>query len=95
MEHPQNAVNGFNGTGIYPLSLVNMQRRLRAFKSGGAKGTTGQVAGLKRKTEIQEDVRSNILLLPPAPQTPRKKPRVTVDIVGRLVTKEVAAFVDV
>ncbi|OWZ15291.1 hypothetical protein PHMEG_00011098 [Phytophthora megakarya] len=84
-----NAVNGFRTTGLYPPSLVNMQGRLRLFASGGARGNLGKAEWLKRKKrEIQSEVRSSILLLPPAPGSKGKRRRVTVDFEGRLITKE-------
>ncbi|KAG1682411.1 hypothetical protein DVH05_021012 [Phytophthora capsici] len=88
MRNPINAVNGFRTTGIYPPSLPSMQARLRLFASGGARGDTGRAVWLKRKAEIQEEIRSSVLQLPPAPYTKGKRARRTVDFVGRLITKE-------
>ncbi|OWZ07637.1 hypothetical protein PHMEG_00019945 [Phytophthora megakarya] len=85
---PSNAVNGFRTTGLYPPSLLNMQGRLRLFASDGARGNLGKAEWLKRKREIQSEVRSSILLLPLAPGSKGKRRRVTVDFERRLNTKE-------
>ncbi|KAG3067707.1 hypothetical protein PI125_g23588 [Phytophthora idaei] len=86
IERPDNAINGFKPTGLFPPSMVHMTKRLAVYSSGGAKGTIGTGAWLKRQCEVaQLEARDELLTLPPAPG---KKARLTVDIVGELVANE-------
>ncbi|RLN44862.1 hypothetical protein BBJ28_00021430 [Nothophytophthora sp. Chile5] len=72
MERPFNAIRGFQGTGVWPLSLVQMHRRLLLYRSGGVKGGIGTAEWLKRREEVQAAVRDNILTLPPPPPPPHR-----------------------
>ena len=91
MDRPQSSINGFRETGLFPLSLPVMMHRLGIFTSGGVKGNAGLAGWLKHR---QEHARNEILTLPPVAEHgggQRRRQRVTVDICGRLVTKEMLA----
>lgn len=77
MEH---MAKGFNTTGLFPLSLVAMRRRLGLFKGNGAAQTIAK--WLKYKKEVLE----NVLVLP-CPQVTTSK-RKGVDVGDRILTKE-------
>ncbi|RLN51363.1 hypothetical protein BBJ28_00023216 [Nothophytophthora sp. Chile5] len=88
MARPENIVSGFRGTGLFPPYLVNIERRMGVYSNGGAKRELGNAEWLKRKHEMTTEVRDGILTLPVAASEKGKKPRLTVDISGRLITKE-------
>jgi hypothetical protein len=77
-------VSGFSQTGVYPLSYPQLQRRLKNFMSGGIKKKVGTENWLMHKKVVQNE----ILVLPAIPN-PKKKKRKTVDVSGRLLTKDV------
>jgi hypothetical protein len=78
-QRPSNIVSGFRATGIYPVSLVNMRQRLRLFQEGGTKTDMTSPIWLK----VRDQVRTDVLSLPPAP---KEKKRKTVDVKKRLLT---------
>ncbi|KAG3161178.1 hypothetical protein PC128_g20844 [Phytophthora cactorum] len=88
IERPQNAVSGFSGVGLYPPNSEKLIKRLKHYASGGVKGDVGTAGWLKRRIVIQAEARVEVLTLPPEPQRTPKRQRATVDIAGRLVTKE-------
>lgn len=88
IKSPVSAVNGFATTGLYPPNLLQMKKRLQLSSSGGVCGEIGTAAWLKRK---QVEVREEVLTLPPDPSNGSKrakKKRLTLDIAGRHVTRE-------
>lgn len=88
IDKPNSAVSGFAATGIYPPNLCQMKSRLKLSTSGGVRGVLGTAAWLKRR---QEEIREEVLTLPPdsvSTGKPARKKRLTVEIAGRLVTKE-------
>lgn len=91
IEHSNNAVEGFRGTGLYPLSLVQLHKRLGEYQAGGVKGDFGNASWLVRRPNVVATVQNAILTLPPEPARKQKKRRTTIDIAGRLVTKEMLA----
>ncbi|KAG3113295.1 hypothetical protein PI124_g5066 [Phytophthora idaei] len=87
IDRPDNAVNGFKATGLFPPTLANMTRHLTVYSNGGAQGTIGQEAWLKRKqAEVQTEARTEIPAFPFTAGVARKKARLTVDIDGELVS---------
>ncbi|KAG4061655.1 hypothetical protein PC123_g3478 [Phytophthora cactorum] len=85
---PTSAVNGFRECAIWPLSLVELRARLALYKSGGVKGDISTAAWLTHRDAVIDEVRKEILLLPPFDITGKKRKRTTVDVAGRLVTRE-------
>ncbi|KAG6623433.1 uncharacterized protein IUM83_06371 [Phytophthora cinnamomi] len=88
MDKPSSAVNGFRECGIWPLSMVQLKACLALYKGGGVKGKIGTADWLKHREAVIDEVRTEILLLPPVPVTGKKRKRSTVDVAGRFVTKE-------
>lgn len=80
----KNCVAGFRTAGLFPLSLPNMTRRLHLFKSGGAKRSDGKAKWLVHKEAVEREV----LTLPAQQQVDSTKKRKTVDVAGRLLTRE-------
>nr|CCA18230.1 hypothetical protein ALNC14_043730 [Albugo laibachii Nc14] len=80
----RNIKNGFAATGLFPPSIDMMVRRLGKF-TGCAK--RGDRLGLEVWLQIREEVRTEKLLLPPKRQKTQRN-RKTVDVGGRLLTKE-------
>jgi hypothetical protein len=81
-------VNGFATTGVFPPNLLQLKKRLKLLSSGGVRGDVGTAAWLKRK---QSEVRNEVLMLPPGPAACAKrgkKERLTLDIAGKHVTRE-------
>jgi hypothetical protein len=76
-----NCVAGFRASGLFPPNLVNMTGRFQLFRDGGVKYER-KIEWLKSK----EEIRAEVLTLPPPTQ--KKKRRTTVDVGGRLLTKE-------
>ncbi|POM69666.1 Hypothetical protein PHPALM_14039 [Phytophthora palmivora] len=68
--------------------MVQLKARLVLYKGGGVKGKIGTADWLKHRETVIDEVRTEILLLPPVPVTGKKRMRSTVDVAGRLVTKE-------
>ncbi|KAG2860968.1 hypothetical protein PC129_g10273 [Phytophthora cactorum] len=85
---PTSAVNGFRECAIWPLSLVELRARLVLYKGGGVKGDISTAAWLTHRDAVIDEVRKEILLLPPFDITGKKRKRTTVDVAGRLVTRE-------
>ncbi|KAG3180020.1 hypothetical protein PC128_g15752 [Phytophthora cactorum] len=85
---PTSAVNGFRECAIWPLSLVELRARLALYKGGGVKGDISTAAWLTHRDAVIDEVRKEILLLPPFDITGKKRKRTTVDVAGRLVTRE-------
>ncbi|OQR83424.1 hypothetical protein ACHHYP_14730 [Achlya hypogyna] len=77
------AVAGFKACGIFPPSIAAMNARLHRFKDGGARVMEQAAAWAQEK----EHIRTTVLVLPPATSTGQRK-RKTVDVAGRLVTRE-------
>ena len=76
-----NCIAGFKATGLFPPNLVNMTGRFKLFKDGGLK--------YERKIEwlkFKEEICAEVLTLPPPTQ--KKRRRTTVDVGGRLLTRE-------
>jgi hypothetical protein len=73
-----NCVAGFRASGLFPPNLVAMNNRLNLFKGGKER----KIEWLKSK----EEIRAEVLTLPPP--THKKKKRKTVDVGGRILTKE-------
>ncbi|KAE9011539.1 hypothetical protein PR003_g18450 [Phytophthora rubi] len=71
-----------------PLSMVDLRARSALYRGGGVKGNIGTAEWLKHREAVIEEVRNELLLLPPATVTGKKRKRTTVDVAGRLVTKE-------
>ncbi|KAG6618542.1 uncharacterized protein IUM83_01129 [Phytophthora cinnamomi] len=88
MDKPSSAVNGFRECDMWPLSMVQLKARLALYKGGGAKGEIGTADWLKQREAVIDEVRTEILFLPPVPVTGKKRKRSTADVAGRLVTKE-------
>lgn len=84
IERPQNSVSGFRGTGLFPLSLPNLTKRWELYQRGGVKGNLGKVSWLTTRQVI----RSEVLTLPPKVTPTIKRKRKTIDVGGRLVTRE-------
>nr|CCA28270.1 AlNc14C1922G13103 [Albugo laibachii Nc14] len=80
----KNIKNGFPATGLFPPSVDMMVRRLGKF-TGSAK--RGDRLGLETWFQIREEVRTEVLLLPPKRQKTQRN-RKTVDVGGRLLTKK-------
>lgn len=79
----KNCVAGFRTAGLFPPSLPNMTKRLQLFKSGGAKKGVSKAAWLVHQPAVE----SEILTLPAQVKATEKK-RKTVDVAGRLLTRE-------
>ena len=88
MDSPQSAIGGFRGTGVWPLSLVQMRARLALYQTRGVKGDVGKAPWLVHAAGVQAQVRNQVLLLPPEKGPKKKRQRTTVDVAGRLITKE-------
>ncbi|KAE8875374.1 hypothetical protein PF010_g25434 [Phytophthora fragariae] len=71
-----------------PLSMVDLRARLALYSGGGVKGNIGTAEWLKHHEAVIAEVRNDLLLLPPATVTGKKRKLTTVDVAGRLVTKE-------
>nr|CCA19880.1 conserved hypothetical protein [Albugo laibachii Nc14] len=91
IEQSSNAIEGFRGTGLYPLSLVQLHKRLGEYQAGGVKGDFGIASWLVRRPNVVTTVENAILTLSPEPVRKQKKRRTTIDIAGRLLTKEMLA----
>nr|CCA14710.1 conserved hypothetical protein [Albugo laibachii Nc14] len=91
IEHSSYAIEGFRGTRLYPLSLVQLHKRLGEYQAGGVKGDFGNASWLVRRPNVIATVQNAILSLPPESIRRQKKRRTTIDIAGRLVTKELLA----
>ena len=76
-----NCVAGFKASGLFPPNLVTMNGRFKLFKDGGVKYER-KIEWLKSK----EEIRAEVLTLPPP--TEKKRRKTTVDVGGRLLTKE-------
>ncbi|KAG6956254.1 hypothetical protein JG687_00010716 [Phytophthora cactorum] len=86
---PDNEISSFKSTGLFPPSLVNMTKCLDVNSTGGARGTVGKEACLKRKqADVQVENRSESLILPPAAGGEGRR---TVDIDGELVSNEASS----
>nr|CCA27457.1 PREDICTED: similar to conserved hypothetical protein [Albugo laibachii Nc14] len=91
IEQSSNAIEGFRGTGLYPLSLVQLHKRLGEYQAGEVKGDFGNASWLVRHPNVVATVQNAILTVPPEPVRKQKKRRTTIDIAGRLLTKEMLA----
>ena len=60
----------------------------RAVSKGGVKGDVGKAPWLVHAAGVQAQVRNQVLLLPPEKGPKKKRQRTTVDVAGRLITKE-------
>ena len=80
----QNVVNGFRGSGIWPVSFPTMQHRLALFRSGGV--NSSQVV-VQPWIVTRQVIRNDILSLP-APVDNTRKRRKTLDCNNRLLTRE-------
>nr|CCA21989.1 AlNc14C140G7217 [Albugo laibachii Nc14]CCA27564.1 AlNc14C574G12196 [Albugo laibachii Nc14] len=88
VEHLSNAVEGFRSTRLYPLSLVQLYKRLGDYQAGGVKGDFGIAPWIVRRPNVVATVQNAILNLPQEPVRKQKKLRTTIDIAGRLITKK-------
>ncbi|OWZ16207.1 hypothetical protein PHMEG_00010028 [Phytophthora megakarya] len=88
LDKPTSAVNGFRECGIWSLLLVKLCERLALYQGGGVKCTLGTAEWLTHREAIIDAVRTEVLLFPPVATTSKKRKRTTVDVAGRLVTKE-------
>nr|CCA18121.1 hypothetical protein ALNC14_042640 [Albugo laibachii Nc14] len=79
-----NIKNGFAATGLFPPSIDMMVRQLGKFTVIAKRGDR---LGLQAWLQIREEVRTEVLLLPPKRQKTQRN-RKTVDVGGRLLTKE-------
>nr|CCA27473.1 hypothetical protein ALNC14_136170 [Albugo laibachii Nc14] len=61
------------------------------YQAGGVKGDFGNASWLVRRPNVVATVQNAILTLPPEPVRKQKKRRTTIDIAGRLLTKEMLA----
>ncbi|KAE9072562.1 hypothetical protein PF007_g26131 [Phytophthora fragariae] len=68
--------------------MVDLRARLALYSGGGVKGNIGTAEWLKHHEAVIAEVRNDLLLLPPATVTGKKRKLTTVDVAGRLVTKE-------
>lgn len=80
----KNCIAGFRTAGLFPPSFPNMSRRLHLFKSGGAKRESNKAKWLVHKAAVEVD----ILTLPAREERGSVKKRKTVDVAGRLLTRE-------
>ena len=78
-----NSKKGFESSGIYPPNLSKMLKRLRLFQEGGC---DVEIEYDTTWLKVREEVRTEILTLPPS--TKKEKLRSTVDVGGRLLTRE-------
>nr|CCA25263.1 AlNc14C285G10172 [Albugo laibachii Nc14] len=91
IQHSSNTIEGFRGTGLYPISLVQLHKRLDEYQAGGVKGYFGNASWLVRHPNVVSTVQNAILTLPPEHVLKQKRCRTTIDVAGRLVTKEMTA----
>lgn len=83
---PATIVSTFETTGIWPISLPKMQRRLQAYKDGGV--NMGMVdAAVAPWLKVREQVRTEIFPLP-SPGKWCGRRRKTIDLSDRLLTRE-------
>nr|CCA20971.1 PREDICTED: similar to conserved hypothetical protein [Albugo laibachii Nc14] len=82
LRETRNIAAGFEEAGIWPLSLPMMLRRLKNFKENDSKAQQPLPSWLV----TQQVIRSEILVLPPAPE--KKGRRKTVDVKRRLLTQD-------
>ena len=88
IENSWNAIEGFRGTGLYPVSLIQLHKRLGEYQAGGVKGDFGNAPWLVRRPNVVSTVHNAIVILHPKLVRKPKKRRTTIDIVDRLVTHE-------
>nr|CCA25274.1 AlNc14C286G10180 [Albugo laibachii Nc14] len=81
-DKPENIAAGFEEAGIWPLSLPMMLRRHKSFKENDSK----EQQPLPSWLVTQQVIRSEILVLPPAPKKIGR--RKTVDAKRRLLTQD-------
>ena len=81
-EKPENIAAGFEEAEIWPLSLTMMLRRLKNFNENYSKAQQPLPSWLV----TQQVIRSEILVLPPAPE--KKGRRNTVDVRMRLLIQD-------
>ena len=91
IDHSRNAIEGFRGTGLYPLSLVQLHKLLGEYQAGAVKGDYGNASWLVRRPNVVNIVENAIFTLPREHVRNQKKRRTTIDIAGRLVAKEMLA----
>ncbi|KAG6946069.1 hypothetical protein JG688_00016223 [Phytophthora aleatoria] len=94
IDKPTSAINGFQECGVWPLSLVELRARLALYKGGGIKGDISTAEWLTHRDAVIEEVSKGILFLPPVAVTGKKRKRTTVDVAGRLVTRELLLMAD-
>jgi len=90
VEREQNIIQGFETTGIWPLSFPNMLRRLCLFKSGGIAATNHAIEPWLQAKQI---IRNDILSLPPRIDKKRKR-RKTLDVNNRLLSYDQLQLLD-
>ena len=90
-EDSNNTIEGFQGTGLYHLSLIQLHKRLGEYQAGRVKGDFGNASWLVRRPNVVATVQNAILTLRPELVRKQKKRRTTIDIAGSLVTKEMLA----
>nr|CCA27190.1 AlNc14C473G11844 [Albugo laibachii Nc14] len=66
IEHSSNAIEGVWGTGLYPLSLVQLHKRLGEYQAGGVKDDFGNASWLVRRPNVVATVQNATLTFPPA-----------------------------
>ena len=91
IERTSNAIEGFRGTGLFPLSPIQIHKRIGEYRAGGVKGDFGNASWLVRRPNVVSTVQNAILPLYPELARKQKKRKITIDIAGRLVTKEMLA----
>lgn len=80
----RNSTAGFKTAGLFPLSYPQMVRRVELFNSGGA----GKEASRARWLIHRPAIVSEVLTLPAQEQKDKRAKRKTVDVAGRLLTRE-------
>jgi hypothetical protein len=80
----ENIISGFRGSGIWPPSFPRMQERMRLYQNGGIQSRKVTVEAW---IKCREEVRTQVLCLPPQIERSRKR-RKTLDGNNRLLTRE-------
>nr|CCA24637.1 AlNc14C250G9626 [Albugo laibachii Nc14] len=91
IQDSSNANESFRGTALYPLSLVQLQKRLGESQAGGVEGDFGNASWLVRLLNVVATVQNAIVTLPTQSVRKQKKRTTTIDIADSLLTKEMLA----
>ncbi|KAH9105322.1 hypothetical protein LEN26_003173 [Aphanomyces euteiches] len=85
-----NMISGFKTAGIWPLSYDRMMERFKLFQDGGVPSSYLEAEWMKRRDEIRHD----ILCLPPSTKKRGPATSKTIDVAGRVLTMSLLQEID-